>query len=265
MDIDSRKEKEKEFHDKREELRKINPQKHDEYYTNRRFYKTTGQSKKFVKKWYIENCVGKQVLDYCCGAGITSLKMAEISAYVTGIDISNESIATAKNEAKLQGVEERTTFEVMDAENLTFKANSFDIIICSGVLHHLDLEQSYRELSRVLKPDGIVVAIEALGHNPIINWYRRKTPHLRTTWEKDHILTMKQIKNARKFFNKTNIKYFHLASIASIPFINKPGFQISLGFLNFIDSIILKIPGIRRMAWQVIFFMSEPHKNITKS
>jgi ubiquinone/menaquinone biosynthesis C-methylase UbiE len=256
-----RKVKEIEFHNKREELRKTDPQKHDEYYTNRRFYKTTEQSKKFVEKWYSENCIGKQVLDYCCGSGGTSLRLAKIGINVTGIDISNESIATAKNEAKLKGLEQLTNFEVMDAEKLTFRDNSFDIIICNGVLHHLDLEQSYRELSRVLKSDGIVVAIEALGHNPIINWYRRITPHLRTAWEIDHILTLKQINNAKKYFKKINKNFFHLASIIVIPFINKPGFHTILMILNFIDSIILKIPGIQKLAWQVIFFMSEPYKN----
>ena len=52
--------------------------------------------------------------------------------------------------------------------NLPFADGEFDFVCCSGVLHHLDLQQAYPQLARVLKPNGRILCLEAIGHNPII-------------------------------------------------------------------------------------------------
>ena len=101
----------------------------------------------------------------------------------------------------------------MDAERLAFQDRSFDVIVVNGVLHHLELREAYVELARVLKKNGRIMCIEALAHNPLINLYRRKTPHLRTEWEVDHILRMRDIEIARKYFGKVRVRFFHLASL----------------------------------------------------
>jgi ubiquinone/menaquinone biosynthesis C-methylase UbiE len=260
MAIQSRKDLEREFHNTREELRKTDSAQHDAYYVNRRFYRITGRSREYIDRWFRMRCPGKQVLDYCCGTGETSVQLAGMSAWVTGIDISDESIATAQERAGLAGVAGRTSFYVMDAENLAFADNSFDVIVCRGVLHHLNLAAAYPELARVLKPGGAILCIEALAHNPIIHWYRRKTPHLRTAWEVDHILTVGDIYAARAYFEQVNVRFFHLAAIAAIPFVNRPGFRPLLRVLNAIDDVILTIPLIDRQAWQGIFTLSHPRK-----
>ena len=106
----------------------------------------------------------------------------------------------------------------MDAENLTFADNSFDIIHEYGALHHVDLEASFKETSRVLKSDGSFICTEALRHNPFIHWYRKKSMHLRTEWEVEHILRVQDILKGKKYFNNVNIKYFHLFALGAIPF-----------------------------------------------
>jgi ubiquinone/menaquinone biosynthesis C-methylase UbiE len=40
---------------------------------------------------------------------------------------------------------------VLEAENLSFSNDSFDLVCGSGILHHLDLNRSYKEIQRVLK------------------------------------------------------------------------------------------------------------------
>lgn len=258
MEEKKRKSSEIEFHDTREEIRRTNPELHDEIYTNRRFYKTTDKSRQYVQDWFRKNCSDGLVLDYCCGLGQNSIEIASHGAFVEGIDISEESIKTARENAKDSGLEDNTQFQVMDAEQLEFKNDTFDVIVCSGVLHHLDLERAYQELARVLKPDGEIICIEALAHNPLLNWYRRRTPHLRSPWEIDHILSVKDINSARKYFEGIDIRYFHLASLAAIPLIDRPGFNKVLRFMNLVDDVILKIPFIQRLAWQSVFFLSEP-------
>lgn len=258
MTVDLRKVAEQEFHNRREELRLAEPKTHDSFYTNRRFYRTTNKSRQYIEQWFQTKCPGKKVLDYCCGLGDTSIQLAQFGADVIGVDISDISIETGRRNAAQQQLKGKVEFFVMDAENLIFQDDYFDLIVCSGVLHHLDLDKAYQELARVLKPNGEIICIEALSDNPLIQWYRKRTPHLRTAWETEHILTTAKIKLAQQYFGKVEIKYFHLASIGAIPFIDKPGFQLILRALNGVDSLLLKLPGLQQLAWQAVFTLAEP-------
>ena len=59
-----------------------------------------------------------------------------------------------------------------DAENTMLDDNYIDAIICSGMLHHLDLSYAFLELRRILRAEGkILAAIEALNYNPAIKLY----------------------------------------------------------------------------------------------
>jgi ubiquinone/menaquinone biosynthesis C-methylase UbiE len=64
----------------------------------------------------------------------------------------------------------------MNAEATTFPDNSFDLICGSSILHHLNLDKACAEIRRILRPDGGAVFIEPLGHNPLINMFRKLTP-----------------------------------------------------------------------------------------
>ena len=204
-------------------------------------------------------------MDYCCGLGNTTKNLYEYGAKkVYGIDIAEDELNTAKKAVENAGFDSSGLI-VGDAENTPFEDNKFDLIVCIGVLHHLDCNKAFKEIYRILKPGGYVVAFEALGYNPIIQLYRNLTPHLRTPWEKDHILTNKELKIAKKYFNKNiQIKYFHLATLFSLPFTRLFFFKPLLGFLNFIDKIILKVPYLRLMAWQMVFTLKNNMIKINK-
>jgi len=190
--INETKRQEAEFHDHlRGDL------KDDPYVTsNRKFYSITQSNVAYVKMWLAERCNGKRVLDYCCGDGGFTIWLAEAGANAHGIDISPISIQNAVTEASRRGVASRAAFHVMDAEATEFADSHFDYMLVHGVLHHLDLQRAYRELARVLKPEGEIICTEALRHNVFIHLYRRMTPHLRTAWETNHILGKKDIEMA---------------------------------------------------------------------
>ena len=151
------------------------------------------------------------------------------------------------------GVSDRCHFIVGDAEHTEFEDESFDCIVCMGVLHHLNLDAAYKEIHRILKKDGIVLADEALANNPFFMMYRRRTPHLRTAWEVDHILHVNDIKHAEKYFQNVDIKYFHMTVIAAVPFKGTFLFKPLRAAFNGVDSILCHIPGLQRWAWQGIF------------
>ncbi|MEW5818658.1 MAG: class I SAM-dependent methyltransferase, partial [Cyanobacteriota bacterium] len=142
--------------------------------------------------WKLVEVKDKVVLDYGCGEGLASKRMLEEGALkVEGIDISEGMI----EQSKQNNPDERANFQVMNAEELKFNDNQFDIIFGGAILHHLDLEKAFNEIKRVLKPSGYAVFVEPLGHNPIINYQRNKTPDARTPFE--HPLLKKDIKLAR--------------------------------------------------------------------
>lgn len=263
--MDDRKQNEIYFYNKRENDRlELNDESYQKKYSNKKFYSIDRMIGIYLTEWMRQNCQDKVVLDYCCGLGRTSLDLARYGAFVYGIDISDESIKTATNAAAEADYADKIRFSVMDAENLEFEDEFFDFIVCNGVLHHLDLAKAYPELFRVLKTNGQVICKEALGYNPVIQWYRKRTPHLRTAWEMEHILSLREVKQAKQYFDKIDVKYFHLFSILAVPFRNMFIFKPVLTLLESIDSIVLKIPFVRLLAWQIIFVLSEPKKEELK-
>jgi len=259
--METRKIREKEFHNILRDKRLKSSDNFD-FFKNKKWYSIVQKSKHCSEKWLIKHCSNKRVLDYCCGNGGVSFRIAKMgAAEVVGIDISDISIENAKKQAEKEGLSEQVKFLVMDAENMEFMDNYFDVIYESGVLHHLDLQKAYSEIARILKPDGQCLCIEALGHNPIINMYRRITPHLRTEWEISHILKKKDIAKAKTYFNKVEVLgFFHLTTITAVPLRNSLIFNTILKILETADRMLLKLPIIRWQAWQVVFSLSEPKK-----
>jgi len=51
----------------------------------------------------------------------------------------------------------------MNAEELKFADDYFDIVCGGAILHHLDLNKALSEIARVLKPDGKAIFVEPLG------------------------------------------------------------------------------------------------------
>jgi len=254
--LEKRKLEEIEFHNKREEDRKrLSDDEFEKKYSNKRVYKVSDLSFKYLEKILIQHGKGKVCLDYCCGLGNTSKNLYRYGATkVFGIDIAENEVKTARKAVEEAGFDS-TGIIVGDAENTPFNQDQFDLAACIGVLHHLDCNKAFPELYRILKPGGKIIAFEALGYNPIIQLYRKLTPHLRTDWEKDHILTMKELKLAKQIFGNKNVKvkYFHLFTLISLPFTNMFFFKPLLRFLELLDRIILKIPGVQLMAWQMVF------------
>ena len=139
---------------------------------------------------------GGRVLEYGCGRGENALTFARRGVAITGIDISSQGVAQARAQAARVGL--ATSFEVMDAEHLAFADNSFEAVAGKGILHHLDIDRAYAEIARVLVPGGRAVFVEPLGHNPAINWYRRRTPGERTPDERP--LLAERLEEGRKPF-----------------------------------------------------------------
>jgi len=217
------------------------------------------KSRRYVDGWVRTNVGGRIFLDYACGDGGNAIFAAkEGAALAIGLDISAVSVSNARKDAATAGLANATYFIQADCEDTGLPDESVDVMLCSGMLHHLDLKRAFAEMRRILKPGGVCLGVEALDYNPLIQLYRRLTPHLRTEWEKEHILSLKDLRLAREFFEVRNVRFWHLFSIGAALLNRTPLFRPLLALGNLLDAVVLRIPLIRRLAWQFIFELHKP-------
>lgn len=194
-------------------------------------------------------CREREVLEYGCSNGMSSIGLAPSAKRITGIDISDVAIDQATKAAAHGGIS-NVMFQVDNAEDMNLPSAGFDVVFGSGILHHLDLEKSLREIRRVLRPGGQALFFEPLGHNPVINLYRKRTPDARTIDE--HPLLKSDFEIVRKHFSKCDLEFFGLATLASIPFRGSPFGAAVRATGAQVDNLLLKIPGVRWQAWIVV-------------
>ena len=113
---------------------------------------------------------GESVLDVGCGTGtlaIAAKRRAGPAGAVCGIDASPEMVARATAKAGKAGVD--VTFGQAAAQALPFPDGHFDLVLSSMMLHHLPRggrQQCAREMRRVLKPGGRVLAVDFATSRP---------------------------------------------------------------------------------------------------
>ena len=100
------------------------------------------------------------VLDVGCGIGGTSRYLAKkfgVGTEVTGITLSSEQQKRATALAQERGIT-NANFQVMDALEMKFPDNSFDVVwACESGEHMPDKKRYIEEMTRVLKPGGKIV------------------------------------------------------------------------------------------------------------
>jgi 2-polyprenyl-3-methyl-5-hydroxy-6-metoxy-1,4-benzoquinol methylase len=120
---------------------------------------------------------GKRALDYGCGQGPASVVLSRMGARVAAFDLAADRVRAARDLAEASGEAQRVHFAVMAAEALAYRAGAFDTVYGNAILHHVNLAAAAPELRRVLKPGGVAVFAEPLGHNPILEFARRHLPY----------------------------------------------------------------------------------------
>lgn len=101
------------------------------------------------------------VLDAGCGEGYWGIQFMKEGHNVIGIDLSNK--ITKQTELKVK---------IGDLKEKNFNDNSFDLVICGGVLHHFpskkEVETVVSNIRECLRKDGRIILIEPNGTNPVL-------------------------------------------------------------------------------------------------
>ncbi len=111
---------------------------------------------------------GDCVLDVGTGTGVVALQAAQkigTAGKVFGIDLSEGMLAAAEAKSERLGLGQKVDFSRMDAEDLKFEAEKFDVAVSLfALLHFPDPSKALREIYRVVRPGASLVV--AVGSSP---------------------------------------------------------------------------------------------------
>ena len=98
-------------------------------------------------------------LEVGCGGGIATAALAGLGYTMTGVEPQAASLDAAREHAQRLGLQQRLSFVQGSAYDLSmFPPSCFDGVLMADVLEHLyDLPTAVQEVSRVLKPGGVLV------------------------------------------------------------------------------------------------------------
>jgi len=122
-----------------------------------------------------------RVLDLGCGIGNILIALAERIAFShppVGVDVSPDLVRIGEHEIARAAMQDRIRLQVAPATRLPFDDGSFDVVLTSHVLKHLDDEAlltSFREVARVLRPGGrfLLWEFEKSPRSALLFWSAR--------------------------------------------------------------------------------------------
>jgi SAM-dependent methyltransferase len=98
---------------------------------------------------------GQRVLDVGCGTGVVAVTAARLGAKVSGLDLTPELLAEARENSRIAMVD--IDWHEGDVEHLPFEPNTFDVVVSQfGHMFAPRPDVAVSEMLRVLKPGGTI-------------------------------------------------------------------------------------------------------------
>lgn len=120
---------------------------------------------RYEKEGHILRCLdgidfaGKRVLEIGLGQGADSEQIIRRGALLSGLDLTEESIARVRTRMDLRGLPYQAIKQGSVLE-IPYEDETFDIVFSHGVLHHVpEILKAQREIRRVLRPSGELIAM----------------------------------------------------------------------------------------------------------
>ncbi|MFZ6003706.1 MAG: class I SAM-dependent methyltransferase [Actinomycetota bacterium] len=108
-----------------------------------------------------------RALDVGSGNGLLSFDLAARGLEVVGIDPDEASVERARSDP---GRSERTTFVHGDVFTYPFEPGSFDLVVASAMLHHVDAVKGLRRMTQLARPGGVIAVVGFANPSGPIDW-----------------------------------------------------------------------------------------------
>ncbi len=199
------------------------------------------------------------VLDFGCGNGILIPDLVKKFKSVYGLDISYKMLKSARENWKSS-----KGAIIGDGNHIPFRDNSFDCVVCRGVIHHIpDIGLILNEVHRILTKNGLFVFSEPCNDSVIIRLARKIMYKKSKRFDKDDRAflqnELEKIIDKNGKFTIEKIERFgflayimagfpdHISILKFIPFN-----QIITSVLISIDKILSQIPFIKKHSLHLI-------------
>ena len=124
---------------------------------------TADELREFLQR--LQLTPASHLLDVACGSGGPALFIAQTTGcHVTGVDINESGITTARQTSEARGLQSRLRFEHIDARSrLPFAEDSFDAVISIDAMNHFyNRAEVFADWHRVLRPGGCFLFTDAV-------------------------------------------------------------------------------------------------------
>lgn len=196
-------------------------------------------------------------VDLGCASGKQVFEMAKRIKFCYGVDIAENFIDFAKQKAKAEDIK-NVDFRTSPLENLPFKDKTFDIVLCSEVLEHVeDLPKSLREIKRICKEGAkVVITVPNLNSDGTV-WGRIMRALRLRKFTPFNDFSPEGIKNHKD----THVREFDIKKIKTV--LKKNGFKINkvttVSMIDFFDAPIdfmLKVRPLRKIMISIEKYLS---------
>lgn len=157
----------------------------DDYYQSANLFQRVWHGKKWQTVTGFLTGKEKRVLDVGCASGYSTSQIGRAvpKAKITGIDINPKLIVSARKRYP------RFRFKLADGQNLPFRNNSFDTVVCTEVVEHLvSPQKGLREMNRVLAPGGkLILEVDTNSFLFRSIWFFWTRFSKGRTWQETHL------------------------------------------------------------------------------
>jgi len=196
---------------------------------------------------------GKKLLEIGCGEGDSSVQLAYTGKEVVAYDLSPVSIEVAKRQAQANNVS--IDFRVGDATDCELlKGETFDIVWCQLVLHHLvnSFENVMQSVYDSLRPGGLFVSCEPIAYNRILKKFSHFAPNREFTPD-ECPLRPSEFEIIRKYFPHLETRYYRLFGRSNL-------FTQNLTIIKMtamLDNLLFLMPGMKGFAGNVVMWATK--------
>ena len=108
-----------------------------------------------------EICRNLKILDIGCGGGILCEPLSRLGGQVTGIDVSENAILSAKTHAQNMGLD--INYKCISIEDFNSKNYNFDLVIASEVIEHVSNRKHFLQMLKQISSNETSIIITTIN------------------------------------------------------------------------------------------------------